>query len=85
MFASIYLRSKNIWAVIILHAVYDWLVSISRILHPVDSAIAPVDISVVSGLINVMFAIPFALVGFFLLRKVLVEDMSQSVIDIKSM
>lgn len=85
LFASIYLRCKNIWAVVILHAVYDWLVKVSEIYRPVAVSAAPVDISVLSGLINVMFAIPFALVGLFFLRKVLVEDISKPVIGIKSM
>jgi len=85
LYAGIYLRSKNIWAVIILHAVFDWLVLISGILRPVDSAIAPVDVSIVSGLIEVIFAIPFAFVGFFLIRKVFIEDIPQSEISVKSM
>lgn len=74
LFASIYVRCKNIWAVAILHAVYDWLVKVSEIYHPVTIPSAPVDISALSGIINVIFAIPFALVGFFLLRKVFAGD-----------
>jgi len=84
LFASIYLRCKNIWSVVILHGLYDWLVMASGIYHPVAATAAPVDISVVSGLINIMYSIPFALVGLFLLRKVLVEDISQTVTDAKS-
>lgn len=84
LFASIYLRCKNIWSVVILHGLYDWLVMASGIYHPVTVTAAPVDISVVSGLINIMYSIPFALVGLFLLRKVLVEDISQTVTDTKS-
>lgn len=85
LFASIYVRCKNIWAVAILHAVYDWLVKVSEIYHPVTITSAPVDISALSGIINVIFAIPFALVGFFLLRKVFAEDVSKPIIDTKSM
>jgi len=85
LFASIYLRCKNIWSLVILHGLYDWLVMASGIYHPVAVTAAPVDISVVSGLINIMYSIPFALVGLFLLRKVLVEDVSQSLTDTKSM
>ncbi|MBW9154325.1 hypothetical protein [Clostridium estertheticum] len=47
--------------------------------------VAPVDISVVSGLTTDMLYIPFALFGFFLLRKVFVEDIYQTVKDIKPM
>lgn len=85
LFASIYLRCKNIWAVIILHAVYDWLVKASEIYHSGTIPSVPVDISVLSGIIEVIFAIPFALVGFFLLRKVFAEDISKPVIGTKSM
>lgn len=84
LFASIYLRCKNIWSVVILHGLYDWLVMAKDIYHPVTVTATPVDISVVSGLINIMYSIPFALVGLFLLRKVLVKDISQTVTDTKS-
>jgi len=77
LYASIYLRTKNIWALILLHAVYDWMVLATGLLQPVNSTSkAIVDISIVSGLINVLFALPFALYGFFLLRKVWVKDQS---------
>lgn len=85
LFASIYVRCKNIWAVAILHAVYDWLVKVPEIYHQVNIPSAPVDISASSGIINVIFAIPFALVGFFLLRKVFAEDISKPIIGTKSM
>lgn len=85
LFASIYVRCKNIWAVAILHAVYDWLVKVPEIYHSVTIPSAPVDISALSGIINVIFAIPFALVGFFLLRKVFAEDISKPIIGTKSM
>ncbi|MBZ9607372.1 CPBP family intramembrane metalloprotease [Clostridium estertheticum] len=84
LFASIYLRCKNIWAVVVLHAIYDWLAMVSDIYHTVAAPGAPVDTSVVSGLITSMLYIPFALVGFFLLRKVFYEYMSKSEIDTKS-
>lgn len=85
LYASIYLRCKNIWAVVILHAVYDWLIKVPGIYYPVTIPSAPVDISVLSGIINVTLAIPFALVGFFLLRKVFTEDISKPIIGTKSM
>lgn len=84
LFACIYLRCKNIWACVILHSVYDWLGLVSGIYHTAPASVAPVDTSVVSMLITGILYIPFALVGFFLLREVLIEDMSQSVIDLKS-
>ena len=84
LFASIYLRCKNIWAVVILHAIFDWLCMVSGIYHTASSSVVPVDNSIVSMLITSMLYIPFALLGFFLLRKIFVEDMSQSVTNTKS-
>ena len=85
LFASIYLRCKNIWAVVVLHAIFDWLCMVSGIYHTASASVVPVDTSVVSGLITSMLYIPFDLVGFFLLRKVFVEDIYQTVKDIKPM
>ncbi|MBK1811960.1 CPBP family intramembrane metalloprotease [Clostridium sp. YIM B02505] len=85
LFAAIYLRCKNIWSVVFLHAVYDWLVKASGIFHTVSASGTPVDISFLTGLINILFAIPFALVGLFLLRKVMIADIDKSVLTTKSM
>lgn len=84
LFASIYIRCKNIWSVIILHSVCDWLSMVSDIYHQAPVSAVPVDTSVVSMLIISMIYIPFALFGFFLLRKVFIKDISQSATDIKS-
>lgn len=85
LFASIYLRCKNIWAVIILHAIFDWFWRVSDIYHIIANPVTPVDISVALGLTISMLCIPFALVGFFLLRKAFVEDMHQYAKEIKPM
>ncbi|QVK16886.1 hypothetical protein KHQ81_08200 [Mycoplasmatota bacterium] len=65
-------------AVVNLHAVYDWLLLVSGIYHTVADSTARVDTSVVSGLIIGMLYIPFALVGFFLIRKEWSKVISQS-------
>jgi membrane protease YdiL (CAAX protease family) len=83
LFASIYLRCKNIWAVAILHAVYDWLALVPGIFVPVAAPAAQVDTSISSMLVTGALYIPFALVGFFLLRKVFVEDKPKSILDTK--
>lgn len=85
LFASIYLRCKNIWAVAILHAVYDWLALLSGIFHQVATPATQVDTSVASMLVTGILYIPFALIGFFLLRKVFLEDKSKSILDTKLM
>lgn len=85
LFAAIYLRCKNIWSVVLLHAVYDWLVKASVIFHVVSFANTPVDISPLLGIVNILFALPFALVGLFLLKKVTIENIDKSVPTIKSM
>ena len=85
LFASIYLRCKNIWAVSILHAVYDWLALVPGIFHSVVAPATQVDTSVAAMLVTSSLYIPFALIGFFLLRKVFVEDKSKSIIDTKLM
>jgi uncharacterized protein len=84
LFASVYLRCKNIWSVVLLHAVYDWLVKFSGLYRQIPISAAPADISVLLGVVNVLFAVPFALVGLFLLRKVLVEDLSKPVANTES-
>lgn len=83
LFASVYLRCKNIWAVAILHAGYDWLQLVPSIFVPVVAPATQVDTSVSSMLVTGLLYVPFALVGFFLLRKVYVEDKSEAIIDIK--
>lgn len=83
LFASVYLRCKNIWAVAILHAGYDWLQLVPSIFVPVVAPATQVDTSVSSMLVTGLLYVPFALVGFFLLRKVYVEDKSRAIIDIK--
>lgn len=83
LFASVYLRCKNIWAVAILHAGYDWLQLVPSIFVPVVAPATQVDTSVSSMLVTGLLYVPFALVGFFLLRKVYVEDKSKAIIDIK--
>lgn len=84
LFAAIYLRCKNILSVVLLHAVYDWLVKASGIFHSVNISGTPVDISPLLGLVNILFALPFALVGLFLLRKITIENIDKSVSTIKS-
>lgn len=84
MFAGIYLRCKNIWGVAIIHALLDWLVMVSGIFHQVPAQTVQVDTSITSMLITSILYIPFALVGFFYLRKVNPKDMLQSIANTKS-
>lgn len=84
LFACIYIRCKNIWAVIILHAVDDWLCLVSSIYHTVTISTVSIDSSITSMLITSITYIPFALFGFFLLRKVLVKGKLGYEIDTKS-
>jgi len=84
LYTSVYLRTKNLWAVILLHAVYDWFVKFSSIFHSADSGITPADISIVDLIINVAYALPWALIALFYLRKVWVNKSSLSSIDEKA-
>ena len=52
LFACIYLRCKNIWAVIVLHAVDDWLCLIPGIYHTVTISTVTMDTSMTSMLIT---------------------------------
>ena len=69
---------------VLLHAVYDWLVKASGIFHVVSFANTQVDISPLLGIVNILFALPFALVGLFLLKKVTIENTDKSISTIKS-
>lgn len=82
LFASIYLRCKNIWAVAILHAGYDWLVLVSGIYSQLPASAVQVDAHPMSMLVTTMLYIPFALLGLFYLRKVWNNDMSEASVNI---
>jgi len=66
-FAAIYIRSKNIWAVVLLHAIFDWLSNVPGVLTQPAGEIA--DISLGNAIINIALAVLFFSMGLFLLRK----------------
>jgi membrane protease YdiL (CAAX protease family) len=66
-FAAIYLRSNNIWSVVLLHAIFDWLSNVPPILIQPVGKLA--DMSLGSAVINLALAAAFFLIGMFLKRK----------------
>ena len=74
LYASVYVRCRNLWAVIILHAVYDWLALGLYIFTPVQDVIVSKDTSIESALMNILLSIPYALIGLYLVRKKKVKD-----------
>ncbi|QHQ62914.1 CPBP family intramembrane metalloprotease [Anaerocolumna sedimenticola] len=67
-FASIYLRSKNIWAVIFLHALFDFAASFKEVFSTAVNEIT--DITVGNAFAFNLLLLPLAFIGLFLLRKV---------------
>lgn len=76
-FAAVYIRCRNIWPVIIIHAVFDWLTLLPSFFSSSSTATfltgSPTD-AAVSALFTLAFAIPLGIVGFVLLRKIKVKE-----------
>lgn len=69
-FASVYLRCGNIWAVIVLHGFIDFAADFKRVFSTYTEIQAAWDITLQEAVMNVIYFLPLALVGLFLLRKV---------------
>jgi membrane protease YdiL (CAAX protease family) len=70
-FASVYLRSKNIWVVIIYHALMDFA---SYYTDVFSKAVEMTDISLQAACVNIVLTSVFLMMGLWLLRKVEVKD-----------
>lgn len=73
-FACVYLRCKNIWPVIIFHALFDWCTLLFEKFSTASTANVMYNFPIPPALLNVLIALPLALAGLFLLRKVKPED-----------
>jgi membrane protease YdiL (CAAX protease family) len=70
LFAAVYLRGKNIWSVIVVHALVDWIALILPTCSTSASSIIAVKMSIWQGLIVVIGgSLPPLLIGLFLMRK----------------
>ena len=78
-FAAIYIRTKNIWTVVILHAIFDWLAMILITFYPTmaPSGETDVDITILFG--QIILTLPFAVFGFLYLRKAWQPKESESI------
>lgn len=66
--AGIYLRSKNIWAVIFLHALFDFASYFSSVFSTATEGV--VDITIANAIAVNILLLPLAFIGLFLIRKV---------------
>lgn len=72
LLAAIYFRSGNIWATVILHALYDMAGSLSSLLQITSSEAAPVDEATAQALslfAPMAFGLVLGCIALFLLRK----------------
>jgi len=67
LFAAVYLRCKNIWSVVFLHTIFNWLSNIPPVLLRPTGELT--DISFSSAIINIVIAVIFLFIGMFLIRK----------------
>ena len=81
LFAAIYLRTKNLWIAVIIHALFDiadGLYAIAIKAGGISSIASTLTaVSITDEVLNAVLGIPFALFGLFILRKVVVEDESK--------
>ena len=70
-FACIYIRCKNLYSVIILHAFFDACVLLVNILYlpAALEVIHPSEITLMEGLGSIVIWLPFLFIGLFLIRK----------------
>lgn len=89
LFAAIYLRTKNLWIPVIIHALFDiadGLYAIAIKAGGISSITSTLPaVSITDEVLNAVLGIPFALFGLFILRKVVAEDESkhQNFLDTK--
>lgn len=70
LFAAVYIRSKNIWSVIIIHALVDWIALFLQQCFTGTASIISLDMSVSQAILFILAgSIPPVLIGLFLLRK----------------
>jgi CAAX amino terminal protease family. len=69
---AVYLRTKNLWAVIALHSVYDFCAAVFDLLYTSAAAAEEIakDIAVTEALAVIATTLPLLVLGFFFLRKV---------------
>lgn len=65
-FAAIYLRCKNMWAIILLHSFLDWI-------NLLEQLLLPPALPLPSPIICMAIPLPYLFIGLFLLRKVPLE------------
>ncbi|MCL2475041.1 MAG: CPBP family glutamic-type intramembrane protease [Chloroflexi bacterium] len=68
--AAIYIRFKNIWPAVILHAFFNWMALIWTLSYPTIIATEGVDIEIGILLGRILLMAPFAIIGFVYLIKV---------------
>lgn len=73
-FAGIYLRCRNIWSVIVLHALVDWIALVLTIFLISTPGTDVVDMPLIQGLSYVILCLPLLIIGVLLLRKVEPSD-----------
>jgi len=67
LFAAVYIRSKNIWAVVFLHTIFNWLPNVPPVLLRPTGELT--DISLSGAIIEIVLAAAFFFIGMFLIRK----------------
>ena len=69
--ACVYIRCKNLYSVVILHAFFDACVLLINLLHlpAMMEVINPTEITPADGLGTIILWLPFFLIGLFLIRK----------------
>ena len=77
LFAAVYLRSKNIWAVFFLHTIFDWLSNVPPVL--LRPTVELTDISLSGAIIEIVLAAAFFFIGMFLMRKRAKSNLNQDV------
>lgn len=79
LFAAIYIRSKNIWAGIVIHMLVDWLALFIEQCFTGGSSVLSIDMSIGQGLIMALSAsTPPVVIALILLRKSVIEEAVQA-------
>ena len=77
-FAAIHLRTKNLWLAVIIHSLFDIADGLYAIVIKTGGVSSmtgtSTGISIMDAVLNPLLAIPFALFGLFILRKVFIKD-----------
>lgn len=77
-FAAVYLRTQNIWISVIIHTLFNLADDLSDITLKVTQTTAiagtVVPTSISDAVLNAALALPYALFGLYILRKVVIES-----------